>query len=448
MIKREKELCDSLFNELFPICRSLSGNGNRITLKRLKQEIPLEIKEISSGTKCFDWEVPPEWNIRDAWIKDKHGNKIVDFTKSNLHVVNYSIPVHKIINYKELKEKIHTLPDFPDHLPYRHSYYDRNWGFCMSYAQYQTLDQDADYEVYIDSELNSEGSLTYADCRIQGNSGIEYILSTYCCHPSLANDNLSGLILSVLLFKRLLECETYHSYRLIIAPETIGIIAYLFKNEEELKKIDGGYVITTVAGPGTFGYKSSFLGSHRVDQAALRSLKDVKHFSYPFCPDGSDERQFSSPGFRIPTGTITKDKYYEYPQYHTSADNLNFTSSENLLATLELYWESLQNLEKNRVYERVEPHCEIQLGKHGLYPTVGGAVKQSIANNDEVKASNTDSLSVDEKIDAMSWLMFASDGEKELLDLEIESGIKLETLFACASEMVKVGVLKETCNKK
>lgn len=442
-MQTERELADTLLRELFPICRSLTGNGNRQTLDRLAQEIPINIEEVPSGGTYFDWEVPPEWNIRDAWIKDSSGRKVVDFKDSNLHVVNYSTPVQAKLSFEELKDRIHTLPEMPDAWPYRHSYYKRDWGFCMAHAEFEKLNQKCDYEVFIDSDLDPDGSMTIADCRHQGTSGLEYIVSTYCCHPSLANDNLSGLVLSVLLFKRLLKTQTFHSYRLIIAPETIGIISYLHLYQNDLNNVAGGYVVTTVGGPGEFGYKPSFAGNNAVDLAAAFALKSFDYKRYQFRPDGSDERQYSSPSFRIPTGTITKDKYYEYREYHTSADNLDFVSADNLVATLDVYWAAIQNLERNRIYERIDGHCEIQLGKHGLYPTTGGAIYQPAVQTSGVDESSHDNASVDEEIDAMSWLMFACDGKTPLLDIAERSSSGVKVLFDCAMRMVSAGVLHE-----
>jgi aminopeptidase-like protein len=439
----EIEIADTLLRDLFPICRSLTGSGNRETLQRLAREIPLRVEEVPSGTQCYDWTVPPEWKIRDAWIKDSQGRKIVDFFHSNVHLVNYSAPISAILPYNELVDHIHTLPEMPHAWPYRHSYYTRNWGFCMAYDELMGMDKDSEYEVYIDSEFDSKGSLSLADSKCRGISGREYLISTYCCHPSLANDNLSGLILSVLLFKRLLSEKRHHSYRLIIAPETIGVIAYLHLYEEEMKKMAGGYVVTTVGGPGEFGYKSSFVGHHEVDLAAKQALKGNDFQEYPFRPDGSDERQYSSPAFRIPTGTITKDKYYEYSEYHTSEDNLNFVAPENIIATLEVYWKAIMNLERNRVFERVDSHCEIQLGKYALYPTTGGAVQQPAAKSSIERRKKTESIK-DEQIEAMSWLMYGSDGRTSLLNIAEKSGAEVEVLHDCASRMVSAGVLRET----
>jgi aminopeptidase-like protein len=234
----------------------------------------------------------------------------------------------------------------PDAIPYRTTYYERDWGFCLRHNTFEAMDEDEIYQVYIDSDLDENGELTYADAQTEGRSDKEYIISTYCCHPSLANDNLSGLILTILLFDHLRERSTYHSYRLVVVPETIGAISYLNQHEQEMKAVDGGYVVTTVAGPGSFDYKESFEGDHPVDRAARWALADDDYEEHAFAPTGSDERQYSTPGFRIPTGTIAKNKYYTYDAYHTSKDDLSFISVEGLLATLDRYLRAIDLLEK------------------------------------------------------------------------------------------------------
>ncbi len=241
---------EELFADLFPLTRSLTGNGVRQTLDRLSDVTPLNVRTVPSGTPVYDWEVPPEWNIRDAYVTDSSGKRVVDFADSNLHVVNYSVPVDVELSFDELSEHLHTLPGMPDAIPYRTTYYERDWGFCIRHDTLEAMDEDETYEVYIDSDLDPEGELTYADAKIEGESEREYIISTYCCHPSLANDNLSGLILATLLFELLRQGSTHHSYRLIVVPETIGAISYLHEHENAMKTVDGGYVVTTVAGRG------------------------------------------------------------------------------------------------------------------------------------------------------------------------------------------------------
>lgn len=449
MTERNAEQVTKLLTDLFPVTRSLTGDGVRQTLERLSDVTQLNVETVPSGTSVYDWEVPPEWNIREAYIADSSGERIVDFVDSNLHVVNYSVPVDAKLGFDELQEHLHTLPEMPDAIPYRTSYYERDWGFCLRHDTFEAMDEDETYQVYIDSDLDEDGELTYADARTEGRSDKEYIISTYCCHPSLANDNLSGLILATLLFDHLRERSTYHSYRLVVVPETIGAISYLNKHEGEMKAVDGGYVITTVAGPGSFDYKESFEGDHPVDKAARWALANDDYEEHAFAPTGSDERQYSTPGFRIPTGTIAKNKYYEYDAYHTSKDDLSFISAEALLATLARYLRAIDLLEKNRVYERVDPHCEFKLDRHDLHPTTGGQQKQPGHLGDEdhdtfeysIRDGATESGDV---FDAINWLMFGCDGQMSLFQLAERSDMDPRTLHRAARELVDAGLLEES----
>ncbi|MBF0595728.1 MAG: DUF4910 domain-containing protein, partial [Candidatus Omnitrophica bacterium] len=371
---------DELFAELFPVCRSLTGEGVRQTLRRLAGVTPFELREVPSGTACFDWVVPDEWNIKGAYIKNSRGETIVDFARNNVHVVSYSVPVNTTMSFAELDPHLHYLPNLPQAIPYRTSYYNRDWGFCLSHDQYVTLDKEDTYRVVIDASL-SPGSLTYGEAFIPGDSGKEFLVSTYCCHPSLANDNLSGPILWTLLLKVLRSRKTRHSYRFIIIPEKIGALAYLSHHEQAMKKVYGGFVITTVAGPGEPGYKGSFQGDHLVDRAVRQAFVDADkaYVAYPFDINGSDETQYSSPHFRIPTGTITKDKYYEYDYYHTSLDDLDFVKAAYLIDTLKMYLLTIENLELDLTYRSLNPCGSPMLGKRGLYPKVGGQIRQKAA---------------------------------------------------------------------
>lgn len=444
-----EEEITSLFKKLFPICRSITGNGVRKTLQELKNICNFDIKEIPSGTQCYDWEIPEEWNINEAYIKDSKGNTIIDFKKNNLHVVNYSISVNNTINYKELCQHIHTLPDMPDAIPYRTTYYNKNWGFCMTDNQFKKLNKNDTYHVYIDSSLHN-GSLTYGEYIKKGTSGKEYLFSTYCCHPSLANDNLSGPILWSLLLRELQKIKTNHTYRFVIIPETIGAIAYLHKNEAEMQNIDGGYILTTVAGPDKFGYKETFMQNDYIDIITKHTFKELKinHINYPFDISGSDETSYSAPFFRIPMGTITKSKYYEYDYYHTSKDNLDFISSKSLIESMKLYFLNLQKLEYNSIYQSLMPYCEPRLGKRGLYPQIGGHVKQSAANietNHEKRPYQIDGKEIifGNELDAILWLAFYSDGKHSLLDIATITNIPFKQLYLVAEKMVKKQLLKK-----
>lgn len=424
---------DTLLKKLFPICRSITGNGVRETFDILRDIADFSVTEVRSGTTCYDWTVPREWNIRDAYIADENGKRIIDFQKSNIHIVGYSAPVDATMTFKELEPHLHTLPKLPDAIPYRTAYYKETWGFCLTQKQYESLDKKATYHVHIDAEF-SKGSLTYGDVVLPGTSGKEFVLSTYCCHPSLANDSLSGVVLWTLLLKELKARKNLrHSYRFVIAPETIGVIAYLSKNEKAMKKVEGGFVITTVAGPGPVGYKESFAGNYIVDRAARNALSElgIPYESYPF-DFGSDERQYAMPAFRIPTVTLSKDKYYEYEQYHTSLDNLDFVSAENLVSMLELYLHTIELLEMERTYTSLMPYCEPMLGKRGLYPDIGGANKQRPA----------DSVIHSEDIDAMRWIMMYSDGETSLFDIAEKTGFPVRQLHRLSELLCTHSLLK------
>lgn len=432
------QIAQSLFEELYPICRSITGNGVRETLRILQEYAPWNIHEFSSGTQVFDWTIPEEWNIADAYVKDEKGNRVIDFRVSNIHVLNYSEPVQGKFSFFELREKLYTLPEFPEAIPYRTSYYNRDWGFCLTQNQYDMLDPYSDYEVCIDSTLEP-GSLSLADMELLGNEGKKtYIISTYCCHPSLCNDNLSGPILTTLLYRAMKKMDLRHNYRFIVAPETIGIVTYMHANESFFKEVDGGFVITTTAGPGEFGAKMSFLNNADVDRVVRLSFseRNMKFREYAFAPDGSDERQYSSPAFRIPIATITKDKYYEYREYHTSKDNLDFVSGDNLSETLKLYISAIEKIEMNGVYKVLEGRGEIQLGKRGLYPTVSGHVKQFAHKNIESSLNIVGDIVYSNPIDAISWFLFYADGNTDLITVSEKSGVPVEQLYEVAKKML------------
>jgi len=435
-------LADQLLQRLFPICRSITGDGVRETLAVLHEQVDFDIREIPSGTTCYDWTVPDEWNVRDAFISDASGKRIVDFRSNNVHLVSYSIPVDAEMTFDELAPHLHSLPDMPDAIPYRTSYYNRNWGFGLTQRHMDVLDRNGRYHVRIDSDLRP-GSLTYGESRLAGTSGQEYLVSTYVCHPSLANDNLSGIVLWSLLLKEMSQRELRHSYCFVIIPETIGAVVYLSQNQEQARKFSGGFVITTVGGPGPFGYKTTFQGDHLIDRLVRLTYKELglDYIEYPFDVNGSDERQYSQPYFRIPVGTICKDKYYEYPYYHTSLDNLDFVKAENLIQTLNLYRLAIEKLEQNGTYRSKMPYCEPMLGKRGLYPKVGGAIRQKVS---EAQADHEQrGYQVDEgkilygnELDAIRWLMFHADGQTSLLDIAERTGLPMRQLHEGAEKLV------------
>ena len=337
---------DEYLKRLFPVCRSITGDGVRKTLDILNEIVEFDTIEIPTGKQCYDWNVPEEWNVEEAYVDDASGKRIIDFKNNNLHVVSYSTPVDKVVGYSELMDHLHTLPEIPDAIPYRTSYYKKDWGFCISQNQFDSLSKTANYRVVIKSSLKN-GYLSLGECLIKGTSRSEFLISTYCCHPSLANDNLSGQVLWAMLLREMKKMDTIHSYRFVILPETIGAIAYLAQNEEAMKKINGGYIPTTVAGPGKFGYKMTYQGDSDIDRVVMLTFNElgIDFIKYPFDINGSDERQYSSQAFRIPMGTICKDKYYEYDYYHTSLDNLSFINAEALIKTLELYLLCFEKIE-------------------------------------------------------------------------------------------------------
>ncbi len=460
--------CDSLLRKLFPICRSITGNGVRKSLSILKEIVDFEIKEIPSGTKCYDWIVPNEWNVNEAFIKDSKGRKIVDFTENNLHLVSYSVPINKKISYHELNEHVDTLPNLPDAIPYRTSYYKKYWGFCIAFDKYDKFDKDDTYNVYIDSTLEP-GSLTFGESVIQGKSDKEFLFTTYCCHPSMGNDNLSGLILWALLLRELKKRKRNYTYRFVVAPETIGHIAYLSQNEREMKNVEGGFILSCVAGPDKFSYHSTFMENHKIDEIAIEALKeaypDFTH--YHFDINSGDEKQYSSPYFRIPIGTICKNKFFEYDYYHTSKDNLDFINSKNLIQTLQVYLKIIDKLENtletdfrkfksknvvnhlksNHTYLSKNPYCEPMLSKRNLYPSKGGMIKQHAFTERNDHLEQAYSIDLNKKfqgqtLDAIRWILFYSDGKTSLEKISEITNFPVDFLVNISHQLEKVDLIE------
>lgn len=413
--------------ELFPICRSITGNGVRETLSILNSVIGGEmvVREVPSGTQVFDWSVPKEWNIRDAWIKDSKGNKILDFKDNNLHVVGYSLPVNKKVNLEELKTIIYTQPEQPDAIPYVTSYYKERYGFCMTQNQKNNLKED-NYHIFIDSELK-DGSLTYGEIIIPGDSNKEVFLSTYVCHPSMANNELSGPAVAIYLAKWLksLPIRRY-TYRIIFIPETIGSITYLSQNLEHLKKrVIAGFNISCVGDNRTFSHVASRYGNTLADKVA----KNVLRFYYPeykeysFLKRGSDERQYNAPGVDLPVCAICRSKYGEYPEYHTSKDNLDFISPEGLAGAFEVYKQCITVLENNYKY-KINVLCEPQLGKRGLYPTISQK-----GSYDAVKA--------------MTDFIAYADGNNDLIDISNIIGVSVKNLTSIIEKLKMNELIEE-----
>ncbi len=411
-------------SELYPICRSITGDGIRETLGRIQQDIPLEIHEVKSGTQVFDWEVPKEWNIRDAYIKDSAGRRIVDFQQHNLHVVNYSTPIHAMLSLSMLEEHLHSIPEHPDWIPYRTSYYKESWGFCLSHRQRQAL-TDTTYEVCIDSSL-TEGHLSYGECYLPGLSTDEVLISVHACHPSLANDNLSGLAVATALARHLAGRDLRYSYRFLFLPGTIGAITWLARNQSSAMRIKHGLVLTCIGDAGPFHYKKSRRGDAEVDRAVAHTLRHCgePHEILDFSPYGYDERQYCSPGFNLPVGCLMRSVWGTFPEYHTSADNLEFIRPEQLGRSLQLCSSVVDVLENNRRYLNQSPFCEPQLGKRNLYRSTGGGAMHEVIN-------------------ARLWVLNFSDGQHSLLDIAERSGLPFAQVHEAAEILRENGLLAE-----
>ena len=356
--------------ELFPIMRSITGQGVRDTLNYLKKiNKELIIKSIPTGTKCFDWKVPEEWNIKSAYIEDEFGKKILDIKKNNLHVVNYSSSINKIISYNELQKHLYSIPKQPNAIPYITSYYKKIWGFCISEKQRKKL-KKCKYKVFIDSSF-TKGNLNYGEIYIKGQSKKEILISTNICHPSMANNELSGPAVSMALSLWLKNKKNKYSFRIIFVPETIGSICYIKKNFSKLKKVIAGFNIVCVGDNKNFSFLPSKNGDTLSDRAALLALKEnnLKYDKYSFLDRGSDERQYCSPGIELPICSVMRSKYGTYPEYHTSLDNLNFISSKGLLGSFEIYKYIINIIELNQIY-KTKILCEPFLTKYKLYPTL------------------------------------------------------------------------------
>lgn len=415
-----------LVKELFPICRSLTGDGQRKTLAILREFIDLTVHEVPSGTQVFDWTVPREWNIRDAYIKDASGRKIVDFAQSNLHVMGYSVPVDRRMSLEELKPHLFTLPEHPEWIPYRTSYYRENWAFCLSHRQFVEM-RDGEYEVRIDSSLTN-GSMTYGEYVVPGKRAEEILISCHICHPSLANDNLSGIAVAAMLAKELSTGpRRRYTYRFLFTPGQIGSIAWLCRNEHRVGLIRAGLVLACLGDAGGFTYKKSRRGDTLVDRAARQALGETgADFTVQeFSPFGYDERQFCSPGFNLPVGCLMRTPHGCFPQYHTSADDLDFVRPEYLGQSLERCRAILCILEDDRTLINLTPKCEPQLGKRGLYGSVGGAAGGR------------------ERETALLWVLNFSDGAHSLLDIAERSGLPFAAVDNAARDLERHGLLKE-----
>lgn len=415
----------ALATELFPICRSITGSGVRDTLRLIGRDIDLTIHEVPTGTQVYDWTVPREWNIRDAYIKSPTGERIVDFRLSNLHVLSYSDPVHSWMSLEQLKRHIFTLPDQPDLIPYRTTYYAEQWGFCMSHRQLLAL-PDGDYEVLIDSTLKS-GHLTYGEYVHEGMSKDEVLLSAHVCHPSLANDNCSGLALLAKLAKKLAPLKTHYGYRFLFAPGTIGAITWLARNEPATARIRHGLVIAGVGDAGGPTYKKSRRDNAPIDRIMAHLLRHAEGSPniLEFFPYGYDERQYCSPGFDLPVGLLQRSQFATFPEYHSSADNLDFIKPEHLAASFRLIAQAIEVVENDRALLNTCPKGEPQLGRRGLYTATGGD-----------RNGPTRSM-------AMLWVLNLSDGKHTLLDIAERANMPFGQILLAADVLLEKGLLEE-----
>jgi aminopeptidase-like protein len=421
--RKEGEIIHALIERLYPLCRSITGNGVRRSLRLLRETVPLALREVISDTPVFDWTVPDEWNIRDAYIMNRAGERVVDFRKSNLHVLNYSVPVNRTMSLAEIRPHLFTIPEAPDRIPYRTSYYQKNWGFCLTQHELEKF-EEGEYHVYIDSTLHP-GHLTYGEFRIQGETDEEVLISCHSCHPSLCNDNLSGMAVAARLAALLQNVSLRYSYRFLWVPGTIGSITWLALNEANLSRIKHGLVVSCVGDPGKFTYKRSRRGDAEIDRAVEHMLTHSgSEFNVlDFAPYGYDERQYCSPGINLPVGCFMRTPNGCYPEYHTSADDLSLVTPSALGESLVGLLRVIRILEGNRRYVNLNPKCEPQLGRRGLYRQIGGT---------------REAMGLEM---AMLWVLNLSDGECDLLDIAVRTKIAFELISKAAEALREADLL-------
>ena len=419
------ELIEALFDRLWPLLRSLTGEGVRTTHDILSEYLPLQRIEVPSGTRVFDWIVPKEWVVREAHVFAPDGRRILDVADNNLRLVNYSVAFRGTLSRAALDAHLHSRPDMPDAIPYVTSYYEPRWGFCLSQHERDAL-PDGDYEVVVDTELK-DGALTISEAVLPGLESDEVLISTYTCHPSLANNELSGPLVAALLYRRLAAWpERRLTYRFVFAPETIGAIAYLALRGDHLREhLVAGYVATCCGLDTHFTYKRSRRGASLADRAVVHALTalGVAHRIRDFAPTGSDERQYGSPGFDLPVGSLMRGAYGDYPEYHTSLDNKSLIDFSALRGTIDTYEAVCRTLDRNVTFESLLPYGEPQLGRRGLYPTLG-APDQA------------------ERVAAMMWVLNLSDGGHDLLSIAERSGVSIDSLWTAAAAAQKAGILR------
>jgi aminopeptidase-like protein len=414
-----------IMREMYPFCRSLTGDGVRQTLQVLRRLIPIEVHEVPSGTPIYDWLAPQEWNIRDAYVQNAAGERVIDFRKSNLHVMGYSEPVHARMRLDELRPKLHTLPEHPDWIPFRTSYFRRDWAFSLTHRQLLSL-EDGEYEVCIDSTF-TDGSLTYGELYLPGSQPDEVLISTHICHPSLCNDNLSGIAIAAYLAHILQSAQRRYSYRFVFVPAQIGSLAWLSRNEENIHNIKHGLVLVALGDEGDLTYKRSREGTAEIDRVVEHTLHHAERATrvLDFWPHGNDERQYSSPGFNLPVGALMRTPCGTFAQYHTSADDLTFVTADALDRSLRWCTEIVATLEGNRSYLNLNPKGEPQLGRRGLYRTTGdrtggGKVKEM----------------------PILWVLNMSDGRHSLLDIAERARLPFAEIRAAADALLECKLLE------
>ena len=415
-----------LARELFPLPRSLTGDGVRDTLRLVAEHVPLEVTEVATGTPVFDWTVPREWNVREAWIADSTGRRVVDYGASNLHLVGYSAPIRQTMTGAELQERLHSLPDEPDRIPYRTAYWADTWGFCVTERQRDAISPDTSYEVVIDASLE-DGSLTYGEAVLPGGSDEEVLLSTYVCHPSLANDNVSGIAVLAMLGRHLANRPLRRTHRLLFSPGTLGPLTWLSRNLEQLGRIQAGLVVACVGDRGPLRYKRSRRGGSLVDRAATHVLGGRPGAIVDdFVPWGGDERQVCSPGFDLPVGALTRTPHGLFPEYHSSADDLGLIDAASLGDSLVAALEILDVLERDRTYRSRYPYGEPQLGRRGLYREVSTGAPRA----DEASQR------------ALLWVLNQSDGQSSLLDVAERAELPFAVVAEAAAALVDAELLE------
>jgi len=415
----------ALASRLYPLCRSITGDGVRETLAILKEWAPLEIHEVPSDSPALDWTVPKEWNCRAAWVKKPDGGYLLDFADHNLHVVGYSSPIHRKLPLSELRPRLHSLKDKPDLIPYRNTFFKEDWGFCLSWNQARDL-PEGEYEVFIDSTL-APGSLTFGELVLPGKTAEEILFSAHVCHPSLANDNLSGIGIAIHLAAYLAKIPHRYTYRFVFAPVTVGAITYLSRRREEMKNVRHGLVLALLGDAGNMTYKRSREGNHAVDRAVSHVLhaRGLAHRVIDFSPYGYDERQYGSPGFNLPVGCLMRTPHGEFPEYHTSGDNLSFIKPESLQQSLEVVLQTVSVLERNASYRNLSPYGEPQLGRRGVFRAL---------------ADRTDGGGGEM---ALLWVLNQSDGDHSLLDIAEKSDLPFDSIRKAAELLQGLELIEE-----